>query len=614
MAAASSHEPGIEERASTWRSTPHADPRSLDTSAAASKAREAQLQQDEDSVASSPMSTHSNESIDTTGLSDEEQLAGPFHSRQNPSSRDPPPAYSPAAPMVEIPSSSPSEGPPRRDRPTSYGTAGEPQSYYTLPHPEPDPPDEDSERAQLLPRVRKRLRRRGCCSCCCHRKCGYFSRKQTRIAIAVLAIIILALIILVPAFRWIHNLYSREPDYLTWFECNPSEVTRTELFDFHDFNSFTFSEQLDNVVAVPGALGGKVSIVEASRKQDAAVRVSVDMRSSYLTFLQHVDFHPTTNSLTITSPVPPGKDPFTDHTPCTAFNVIISVNRGLLHSLVIDAPRLTGIEFDRDMVLGTRNVFASTAGRGRIAKRPGFKDAFTPHHIDIKTTDGAIEGAFPLVEETWLATLSGDIDVAVTVPVPWRAALGDRHFHANSGPGNVRVTFPAEQWWPRRQYARDYYVQASTATGSLSGTYLHSRETNLTSFTGNIDATLALDPFPVGNSSTILTDTVTGQTDLRVLRYGPETGSAMDPMLRTGSRHHSVAGGMRLRYPDDWEGRIRGAMLPGFGSVSVAGDGVEVVRRDGGEVEARRGNGDSEIVVETATGACEILVGNSDRD
>lgn len=569
----------------------------------------AQAQQDPDSVASSPMSTPSRGSIDTTGLSEEEPLTGlPQPQQQSPSQHEPPPAYSPPGPsnVGALPSD---RVPLRQNAQSNYGTTGEPRTYYTFPHAAPDTPrEQDQEQSELYVRVRRRWRRRKCCSCCCCCSCKWLTRTRARLLLGVVTALLLAFVILWQAFGWIHDLYAKEPDFIPWYACDAAEVKRTESFDFHDFSSFTLEERLHNELLLPGNVGGKIKIVEKADHQDAAVRVNVDMQSSYLTFLQHVTFEPTINKLVITSPNPShGKDPFNGETPCTAINIVVSINSKLFDTLTIDTPRLSGVEFSRDVSLSPQHLIIRTAGAGRIAKRPGSLTSFTPQHIDLRTTDGSIEGAFPLIGETCLATDAGSIDVAVATP-PKHVSNNGAHFHANSGLGDVHITFPVQIG----SRVPEYFVQASTGDGHLSGTFIHGAETNLTTVAGNIDADLMPYSRVRSTSSLVFTETFLGQTNLNVLDT-EQLPDPIDPMRWTHSTHKSVSGGMRLKYPRNWAGDMHGRANTLFGSVDVAGPGVDILRADDGTVDARRGVGGKSVMeVDTVSGVCEVLIGGQD--
>lgn len=76
------------------------------------------------------------------------------------------------------------------------------------------------------------------------------------------------------------------------------------------------------------------------------------------------------------------------------------------------------------------------------------------------------------------------------------------------------------------------------------------------------------------------------------------------------SKHDSVSGDLRLFYPASWEGRFLAQSISG--NIRVGGDGIEIIRRDRSWaklVEGKKGDGDSEIKMESMSGSVELVVG-----
>lgn len=596
---------------SSWRRSGSSRPRNIDTGGYASSPQKGQLPQDDDSVASSPISTHSNDSIDTEGLSEDDRLM--HQSRHYQEERgDPPPAYSPSAPNTTSGPLASDRVPSRTNHQATYGSTGEARVYYTFPHAAPTTPGEvDSDPSEPLFGRRRQWKRRDCRFCCYPCNCSRLAKKRLCLLLSTTTGILLVLVILWQAFQWIHDAYSKEPDLIPWFSCDNAEVERSESFDFHDFSTFSLEEQLPDQFKLTGSVGGKIQIVESGHEQDAAVRVNVDMRSTYLTFLQKINFEPSINKLSIKSPSSLGNiDRLQRERACTAINIVISVNRKLATSLTVNTFRLTGVEFDHNLALSPRDLTIRTVV-GDIAKRPGSVERFIPGHIYLHTIAGAIRGAFPLVSDTWLGTVSGLIDVAVAIPSRGSTRLDSAaYLHANTESGAVHISFPTHlRPAPTALQTPEYFVQASAVSGRVSGTFLHDAETNLTTVSGDINAVILPWARTRGAVSSIQTKTVFGQTDLTVGDIEPSSG-LIEPMRTTHSRHESVAGGMRLRYPEGWEGTVRGEWAPPFGKIDIAGPGVEIVTSGAGNVEARRGDsGGSGMEVETVSGVCEVLIG-----
>jgi len=78
------------------------------------------------------------------------------------------------------------------------------------------------------------------------------------------------------------------------------------------------------------------------------------------------------------------------------------------------------------------------------------------------------------------------------------------------------------------------------------------------------------------------------------------------------SRHKTISGRASMNWPRDWEGSIRAKSISG--SVGISGEGVRIIRRDGGYVgsyveavkgDARKGG----MEVETTSGSVDVRVG-----
>lgn len=220
----------------------------------------------------------------------------------------------------------------------------------------------------------------------------------------------------------------------------------------------------------------------------------------------------------------------------------------------------------------------------------------------IKSTSGGIFGTYELLDLLHLETKSGSIGVDV---VP-RAASPTKpvaaQFTALTSSGMIHVDFP-EDSIERHIPTRDYHVRVASKSGSISGRCLLGRQASFTSRSGSLLMTLLpVSPRP-GVGSELYTSTRSGSTDLRI--RSPLPGMS-NPLRSLNGDHRSGSGSLRLRYPPEWEGEIRGRT--GSGQLHVRGDGLSVIEDTPAGYRARKGLGEAVLSFEGQSGSIDISV------
>ena len=155
---------------------------------------------------------------------------------------------------------------------------------------------------------------------------------------------------------------------------------------------------------------------------------------------------------------------------------------------------------------------------------------------------------------------------------------------------------------------REYKTDVSTQSGSITGTFLLGTSARLETSSASINAEFT--PYDSQAASKLETRSSSGFTRVEVLSAYKNGGKAFKGLR---SEHVSAgSGGVEVRYPGEWEGKIDAAVSSG--SISVRGDGVvvdEAGQYGGGHVRAHKGEGESRIEARAGSGSVRVRIGNS---
>src|SRR5947207_9837979 len=112
-----------------------------------------------------------------------------------------------------------------------------------------------------------------------------------------------------------------------------------------------------------------------------------------------------------------------------------------------------------------------------------------------------------------------------------------------------------------------------TSAGSIRGHYILGENLYLKSQAGSIDIKVEVDTSIKSPKANVHTHSSAGSTLVYLLPH-------LKHRNQIAAVHHSQAGGMRLGYPFDWEGKVEGSTSAG--SLTMRGKGLEIVESGGG--------------------------------
>jgi hypothetical protein len=223
---------------------------------------------------------------------------------------------------------------------------------------------------------------------------------------------------------------------------------------------------------------------------------------------------------------------------------------------------------------------------------PNIREAITDH-MDfrkrrISTGSQSLSAEFDLLDLLSIHSTSGSLNIGIHPqpankenPLPAEVSI-------TSHSGSINVNFPTFSI-PEREY----HVSISSQSGRIDGSILHGRRTSLATRSGSMNVRLQL----AAGESDLQTETGSGSQYIKVLN----TGKHIQAMSST---HSSTSGSLALRYPREWEGMIEGRTQSG--SWGFHGGGVDIIRRSGNYVLARKGNGSSTLRFRTGSGSVNV--------
>jgi hypothetical protein len=295
---------------------------------------------------------------------------------------------------------------------------------------------------------------------------------------------------------------------------------------------------------------------------------------------------------------------------------------------------------------------------------------FSSRRIDVSTVSGDINGQYPLLDHLGLTSQSGDIKISVSPhdALPSAPLPADLLIHTASGDIDVRLPIGGSQDPQYVPPPRDYITKVHSASGDITGSFYLGTSGHFESTSGDI--TMKILPIVQSGPSNdpdkdenihFGTETVSGSMGIEILdpifispvvyeqpvqrntldhfhpigdddSYGPNlllppTGklfsikntsdSKLEKLRSLQSSHTSKSGGISVRYPDVWEGKVSGKTISG--KITVSGEGLKVVKNKKGwgskEVLAVKGSdGDdddagSSAVMQSISGNQRFVVG-----
>ncbi|KAJ4337793.1 hypothetical protein N0V95_008225 [Ascochyta clinopodiicola] len=383
--------------------------------------------------------------------------------------------------------------------------------------------------------------------------------------------------------------------------CGKKYNVKTEEHNLGSTNAVKIKEAMHQLDGPYKRIQGWIHITKAPASQAAG---TVQARMSYAVSpsvnVDSIKYALAPDGLTIGDPSRvPGLKGVPAGSACLGMSIVLYMAPGAaLETLEIEATHLgmqihSGVEF-------------SVTNTTTIALTSGTLDAASldSREIRLRTTSGSVSGKYALSNLLIVDTKTGSVNINVK---PKAEAAGESEpavFRASSHSGSMRIDFER-----KHIPERDYQIHLNTTVGSVDGTFIHGSKTEIHSVAGSVTADIL--PFMSGAySSTLETSTHSGQ--MNVTLRTPYKAKGV-PMKGLTSIHKSISGGMGLKYPKEWQGKIDGTSLSG--ELHLQGRELQLVSENDtpgkNHVEARKGDGGSEILFDTVSGRCDVRVGKS---
>jgi hypothetical protein len=277
----------------------------------------------------------------------------------------------------------------------------------------------------------------------------------------------------------------------------------------------------------------------------------------------------------------------------------------------------------------------------------GLEQGLALRETYIETASGYVTGRFNLYDRIEIAAQSGKIEVDI---FPREALATDPKpavLKTSTSSGNVRIRYPVHgQSFPER----DYQTFVTTQSGKLGGKFFIGSHSDFTTTSGSLDVvllpvitsaspgkssyntqtysglcTVVVLPLPSTSSSHIPREdkfTDIGNDDPYLTPRIPSHPDAHDIASSRGvairelvAGHESTSGSLKVRYPEEWEGKMQVETVSG--GIKVGGPDLRIVSDSHKnyawrELIARKGeNADqgSVLSVRAVSGSVEIWVG-----
>ncbi|KAI9672596.1 MAG: hypothetical protein M1831_000031 [Alyxoria varia] len=418
-------------------------------------------------------------------------------------------------------------------------------------------------------------------------------------------------------------------EIIAWPKCEDVQISRNESFEFKQSTNFTLLEHVQSEPFSDGTIIGKVFLTTGDSNQEAAIKVDTFMASSSLTFLEHVSFAHGKDDLTIDSTNAPYRDK-----KCTVINLVISIGESSIFDNIALQTKHLSLDAGSKLALETERLFLKSDS-GDVTLSESHESHVEARHVEVETTLSAIKGRYPLNGLLSISTHSGPVDVCVEPQDGQfeKHGMSPTTLKITSSTGKVTVRDCERKKHTMNVPARNYRTQITTFSGSINAYLLHGSSTGLETTSGSLAAEITPVISRPDMNSTLYTGATFSHTDLTMksprsssngLGDDAETATKQDTTLMSSShdmnsvlrnmksKHETVSGSMRLRYPSEWEGSITGESISG--GVDVAGKGVEIESRARGGKEIHAVKGTSEDVrsilrFASVTGSGEVLVG-----
>ena len=384
------------------------------------------------------------------------------------------------------------------------------------------------------------------------------------------------------------------------------------LFEFLELVSGVNIERGDTYRQI--YTSGEIHIKPSTEHLEVDMRVDIDIHYSDIGMMREMKFQPSPQSLAIYTPSHMVE--ISSSHPCIYIVATLYVNPAAhLEYLKIDAQSMKvifheGISLDANIL-----QVAVDAGSVSFPSGDATKMHINPRRIEIYTGSGSVSGTYPLYDLLKITTHSGSISVDVDPQEASRSKPKPAVLELHSMSGRVSVNTPMLAATNKSAMAstipsRDYQTQISSGSGGLHATLIHGSRTTMTSSAGSVTAALSPQG-PPEEESYLYTKTQSGSTDIAVL---PSISHPGKPMRQFYGDYRYLSGSLKIRYPEEWEGKVDGQTVTG--SISVEWPGLRIVRRSvptgripRSVIKGVKGHGDGTLRFEGVSGSVSLRGG-----
>lgn len=275
---------------------------------------------------------------------------------------------------------------------------------------------------------------------------------------------------------------------------------------------------------------------------------------------------------------------------------------------------------------------------------------FSSRSILIETISGDIKGTYPLKDLLGISSQSGTVNVRVLPSPVDDTAPAPADLEIQTSSGSIKAFLPLSNavYSSYVPPARNYITRVHSTSGTISGSYYLGSESTFKTNSGGIH----LDTLPVlqnaeasSTKNIFETHSLSGSTAIDIQEpifisppSAPDASNndpyrlipiidhqplfTIDSRASTGklhslkSHHSTTSGGIRIHYPEAWEGIVHGKAVSG--SVVFTGDGLRTLKAKMGpgfkEVLAQRGVVDkkdgSTVEINSISGDLRFSVGD----
>ncbi|THY71973.1 hypothetical protein D6C87_02553 [Aureobasidium pullulans] len=406
---------------------------------------------------------------------------------------------------------------------------------------------------------------------------------------------------------------SRDGAFPHYERCSYSSLSDETALSFKAKERFSFVEVTEGTNNPSSDINGQVHILSGKEDQKDPVIVEFKVAKSPGASTSHFKVDYTSESLRLNSPASDGGHA----NGCMEIDLSIYVKPGAKFEHLEVATEHLDIEIEpglfppsqdtenpgRDDAFYISNTTDFIAVSGDVSA--AYWESGRETRIDL--TSGSVSGRFALRDILSIKTKSGSIDVNVEPKPESETDPRPASFSAETVSGSIKAIFPVSgtvEDIPSRLYS----TKIDSKSGSIHGDYIHGLNTDIYTASGSIDTNIL--PYSANSTGSWLrTETVNGGIRVNVL---PPYENPKDILKRLRSVHKTKSGSLKIKYPQQWEGKIEAVTMSGH--VDLDGKDVKVLKAWKGPVGvhliAQKGRGSSGMDLGTVSGSIKATIGD----